>query len=129
MPITVEWHNNARSILLYTFSPDWTVADLEAAVNECKHHLSSIAQPVAVLLDYQQADAVPESLLGFGRRLFPVIDKRISTIVMVGASPLFRSTYLAILRSIGKITHTIDFVETVEQALALIDSRRQDDSS
>lgn len=127
MPITVEWHDNARSILLYTFSPDWTVADLEAAVNQCREQCAAISHPVAVLLDYQQADAVPESLLGFGRRLFPVINKQISTIVMVGDSPLFRSTYLAIMRSIGKTTHAIDFVETVEQALVLIDSRRQGD--
>lgn len=92
MPITVEWVNPERTVLLYRFVATWTWDDYHSANEAVRELLSSISHNADLICDLSASTAIPPRVLtNVGRSLREKQPANLNQIVTVGIHGLLRN--------------------------------------
>ncbi len=125
MPITVEWYNDAKTILLERFEGDWTLDEYKRLIDEARLMLSTVDHTVHILVDGRlKSPRLPANLISGGmlyaaRHLPP--NQGITVFVGVDA---VSAIFVNIARNIGPRLHrTLFTTDTVEDALRIIEQQ------
>jgi hypothetical protein len=124
MPIIVQWDDDAHTIIRYIYSPGWTWAEYEVAVNRA-HALVNAEPPTArlpdVIADFTTSSLLPANALTNFRRSFAstnALDFGVAVLVM--RSQFMRQMFNMYLRLNAHMAARLRAVATLAEARALI---------
>lgn len=124
MPITVDWDDEAHTIIRYTFQSPWTWAEYRAAIDRAWELARSVDHPTDTITDMSNSRLVPDNVFRNARQSMVEIPESTRTVVIVGAG-LLAEALIAVMRRIYKKQGEKFFAAaTLGEARALIHQRR-----
>ncbi len=128
MSIAVEWDDEERTILHYTFESPWTWEEYHAAIARAWEMAAEVDHPTDTITDMRNSRLLPDNVFRHVRQSMVEIPESTRTVVIVGAGMLVQAL-LNILRRVYRNQDGLFFTaETLEEARELIYSRRETDS-
>jgi hypothetical protein len=125
MAISLQWENEEKTIIHWTFDGPWTWADFETAQAEFHAMLRTVEHLVDVLADMRHAPALPrDTFANFKRMERKVVPNR-DRVVLVTESMFIRGmarTFNQVFRN--RPTQFL-FADTIEGAHALLAQPRR----
>ncbi|MEO8607692.1 MAG: hypothetical protein ABI690_07430 [Chloroflexota bacterium] len=121
MPITVEWANAERTVLLYRVTEHWTWDDFHSANQTTHDLLVSIDHPVDLICDFSTSQTIPPRVLSnIGRALRQKRPGNVRQIVVVGVTGLLRNLADVLRTLYPNATANIIDAHTIEHAFRLL---------
>jgi len=121
MPITVEWVNAERTVLLYRFIANWTWDDYDAANILTGDLLASVDHPVNLICDFSGSTGIPPRVLSnIGRSLRQKRPSSLDQIVAVGVNGLLRNLADVLSTLYPAATANVIFAHTLDHAFRLL---------
>ncbi len=122
--IRVDWADENKNILLFTFVSEWTWQEFNAAGSLSMEMMGTVNHPVIQILDMRQAQALPKNVLSNGRK---AIDRKphpnLEKVIVVGINGYFNAIYRAFEKMLPaswidkwNLAFVDTLVEAVEQA-------------
>jgi hypothetical protein len=68
MPITVDWYNSEKTVLLYTYRERWTWTDFDTAVIQGNSLMESVPYTVHVIVDMHDSSLIPTDVISTSNR-------------------------------------------------------------
>lgn len=121
MPITTGWDNADKSIIRYTFHDDWTWQQLYIALNESRVLQDSVFHRVDIVLDMTKTTHVPDDSAEAFRQIAYTRHPNTGIRIFVGADEAIHDNFDAFARVYRKVAETYRFVDTFDEAYALIE--------
>lgn len=129
MPIQIQWFDDQHQIILWTVQGQWTLHELHKAYDEgnalCEQYPQNI---INVLVDMRNSQAVPTSI-------FSTLSNRVHTeksnydmAVIVTQNVLIKS-FCTIINTLPVLRGKFEVRDTINDALAFIEKRRQERSA
>lgn len=122
MPVSVQWDDEAKTILRYTYQGQWTWQELYTAANEGNAMIEDLDYNVSCIIDLSSSRILPQNALVHGKNLNTRTPRNVEMNVVVGANALVRSVVDAFMRvysSLMKITK-VRFAANLDEARAII---------
>ena len=128
MNISVVWDNDEKTILRYIYGKNWNWADFHTAAKEAYQMLDEVDHKVNVIMDFQNAQLVPQGAITNVQRAFSTRrHANINMTVIVGASA---NNFLQAIAGIGRtLTRSgandwqLSFVATLPEAYTFLDQQ------
>lgn len=127
MSIKTEWGNDEKTILLFTYEPNWSWNDLNDAVTLAYDMMETIDHPVVHIADMRNASILPSGAMTQGRNLANRRHPRQTLLIVVGANSLVRTlgnTFSKIYSRVGGDSRNV-YAATLEEAYALAEKEIQ----
>jgi hypothetical protein len=122
MPIQIEWFNEEKTILLETFTGEWTVEDYRQLIDDAAVLLGTVHHNVHIIADATDAGLrLPNNLLGGGMTYaIRHIPPNQGITVFIGVNGITQ-TLIGIARKISpKVSQTTFTATTLEEAQRII---------
>jgi hypothetical protein len=87
MSIQVEWDNEAKTIVLWTFDGRWTWGEYDEALDQALKLLSSVKHPVDFLYDVRHMSIIPADVITRFKAKYLAIPKDARLFLVVGVDP------------------------------------------
>lgn len=126
MAIEVTWDNEEKTIIRWTYSPDWTWNDAYQARDDEKLLIDSVPHIVDALGDMRAARGVPPGALTTVVNVMTKRHERLGLTVLVGGNRFVQMMY-AMIRKVhfGPLLRSrIVMAPTLEQAYQMIEEHR-----
>lgn len=126
MPVSVAWHDEARTIVRLNLISPWTLAELGDAVRASREMITSIPGTVDVIWDATEAGSLPSNVITHFLLNLEIVQVPANQgAVVVVAHSTFLQTFARLAkRSLPKITRNMHITDTLPNADALIGSLR-----
>jgi hypothetical protein len=125
MPIEALWDDEDRTAVRLVYGSTWSVRDFEEAYRQTREMMDSVPYPVDVITDVRGTSMLPsDGLLGVVRIIQKASAVNTGSVVIVGASAILKAMALVQLRVLKE--YKADYVDTLEEARALLANRRAD---
>jgi hypothetical protein len=125
MPITVEWVNPERTVLLYRFVDNWTWEDYHAANHLTREMLESVHHAVDLICDFCDSTAIPPRVLtNIGRSLRQRRPANINQIIAVGITGLLRNLADVLCTLYPAATQAVIHAHTLDHAYRLLSASK-----
>ncbi len=131
-PVTVEWGNPEKQYLVITFHSPWTWADFRAAYVEGCDLIRSVDTPVDLITDVRAHSSPPDSrALQHIQWVWLTRPANLRRVIVVGQdrNRLMRLLIEAYHSIVSKGKNMVQFVDTMEEALAAVEDRQAQRSS
>jgi hypothetical protein len=125
--ISVEWGDEARTIVFWGFNGVWTWADFSVAQEKATRMVEMVDHTVAVIADMKHSPVLPANALSLYRSVVHRSAENTGLIVLVGASRLVKTMVQVFLRINPRNDlpgTNFAFADTVDEAHALIAQNR-----
>jgi len=126
--IDVRWHTDKGCILLLTFEQGWTWETFVHAGYQCNDMMDTVSHPVIQVFDMSQTDNIPGNMFKHRRPIFSSdIHPNLQQVIIGGANKYMQAVYRALTNVLPAALVNgwhITFADTLEEALALVDSAR-----
>jgi adenosylcobinamide amidohydrolase len=126
MSIRVEWDNEARTIVHYSFLGGWTWDELYQSIEVGENMAKDSTARVHAILDMREGNGLPggsfltPAARNHAQNLANRMHPERGHIMVVGASPIMRSMYLMFRSLFGDKAGGVEFVQTIEEARAAL---------
>ncbi|MBN1965643.1 MAG: hypothetical protein JW910_13415 [Anaerolineae bacterium] len=121
MPVTVEWVDDAHSILLAHVADPWTWDDLFAAGDQASSLVGSVSHPVALVNDFTGTSRTPPNPITRLRELAEHLPTYTERTYMVGIHTLLGEIAVT---TYSRVFGALELVPTLEEAYQRITARR-----
>lgn len=124
MSVSINWANDERTIVTYTFAEPWTWDEFYRCWDWLKAELDASTQPVSIIMDMRGVTRIPPDIMKHIKTIVSQIHPNFSrTTVYVGAGML-KTLYPVMLRQfapemVGQVQAF--FAPTLEEARQLLD--------
>lgn len=120
MTITLDWANEAHTIIYYTVKGRWTWDDLHAVLKHAHAMIDGASRPVDSIVDLRKSIGVPAGPMWQGRRLAAVRHPNSGRMIFLGA-PLYIQALFDLMRSFNPNTmKRIRFANSLKEAYTLL---------
>jgi len=120
MPITVEWDDEAQTIVRWDFVGRWNFDDVKAALEKSVSLRKSIEGKSSVILNFERSESLPMgAVTQMIQGMAKMPDKR-EMVVIAGSSGLLKSLAAIYLKVRRGQNDKLGVVDTLEQARAFI---------
>jgi hypothetical protein len=126
---TVEWLNPEQTILIQRFIGEYGVAEYQQVATETAKLLKTVDHPVDIILDFTEGHARKENFLASLGSIERKVQPNQRLLVVIKASSLLKNLATGMQSVAPKATDNMHFVETLEQALHLIQVRGRKDEA
>lgn len=124
MPVTVDFDNDARTIVRYVFESRWTWDDFYVCWDWMNATLDASDHKIAMIVDMRGSSHIPVDALlharALERQLHPNYAGALACVGMTTLSTLYTNLVSKLAPEIAD-RHTVYFVSTLEEAHALLD--------
>jgi hypothetical protein len=126
MGIDIKWDNEEKTIILTTYSGEFTWDELEAMNRESEVMLDSVDHEVDILVNLKDLVLPKNTLANFPKiaQAPSLTHSRVGLLVLFGASH-FAQTLLDLLGKVYSTAASIVIVPTLEEAYEVIAEHRQ----
>jgi len=125
MPIEVNWFNDSRSVIYMRVSDPWTWDDFFAASRQASTLAQSVSHEVSYMADFTYAKQFPRGLsLQRVRAILDFKQSNSGVLVSFGVSPFMRVMLNTVLTAVGRVRANAVIVDTLEDALQVVDYYR-----
>jgi len=126
MGMSVEWDNDAHTIIRVTVRHPWTWEDYDQMVDESMARIAGEPHPVDTIIDLRDGGARPPGPGGMYhfRRAWHSLPQNAGIIVNVGIGGLLRSLVMLFVRATGQDS-VVAMTATIEEAHAVIARQQQ----
>lgn len=125
MPIEVTWFNDSQSVVYIAVSDPWTWDDFFATSRQASALTQSVSHEVCFLADFTHSKQFPRGLSL--QRVRVVLDFKQSNsgvLVSFGVSPFMRVMLNTVLTAVGRVRANAVIVNTLEDALQVMEEHR-----
>ncbi len=120
MAITMDWANDAHTIIYYTVNGRWSWDDLQAVVKHAHAMIDGVNRPVDSIVDLRKGLGLPAGPMWHGRRLAASRHPNSGCMVLLGA-PLYVKTLFDTMRRVNPSTvKRVRFANSPEEAYTLL---------
>lgn len=126
MTITVEWDNEAQTVLRYTFASPWTWEEYQMAIQQAWDMAGTVDHPTDTITDLSHSRLLPDNLFRNVRQSVVEIPESTRTVVLVGGGLIVEMMLGAMRRLYRSHTQKFFHARTVDEARALIRRRREE---
>ena len=118
MPITVEWDDEAHTVIVLDFDGAWTWDEYEASRQEANVLLKQVSHPVAMIVDFHNSEYSPNDVLTHAHHALDTTPINLRHFVLVGANPFLRHVYGVMTRVYRVLVarYTVMFADSREDA-------------
>ncbi len=122
MPITIEWDNEAHTILLHTYVGKWMLAEYDAAAAQAREMVVQEGHPVYYIIDLVRSAAPP---LGVAARVVRATEGRTANEGLTILVGLKQQPMLAMLADQGSrlfphLRLTYQFADSLDEARQML---------
>ncbi len=119
MSITVEWDNDEKTIIRYTYTNRWTWDEFYAAQAQQNRMQETVSRRVNVLVDARNIQTLPDDFLTHLKRVMTERHPQTGLTVIVSSSGFLRSLFNLASRLFPSGTADTRFVSSEEDAYNL----------
>jgi hypothetical protein len=127
MGIVTTWDNRDKTTVRMEFESEWTVQDLEGAIQATDTYISSVAHQVDVIVDIEGAN-LPKDFMNLAKGLLENPQPRANegNRVVVGAGSVVKSAYNTIQKVFGEkiVNREVLFAANLPEARGMLKQRR-----
>ncbi len=120
MPITVQWDNPEKTIIMVTCAGRWTHRDFTAAVQQRRQLMGSVAHHVDIIMDMSGGQFIPMRMFTTLINLSRHIPANRRLLIYIRASGLFRVIVGTVIGIVPRAGRNLFFVESISDAKAII---------
>jgi hypothetical protein len=121
MPITVQWANAERTVVLYRVFEQWTWDEFHAANRLSNDLFGSVDHPVDLICDFSESQSIPPRVLSnIGRALRQKRPSNLRQIVAVGITGLLRNLADVLRTLYPNATANVIDAHTLDHAYRLL---------
>ncbi len=125
MPIEVNWFNDSQSVVYLAVSDPWTWDDFFSASRQAALLTQQVQQEVCFLADFTHSKQFPRGIsLHRIRTILDFKHRNSGVLVSFGVSPFMRVMLNTVLSAVGRVNANAVIVNTLEDALGVIESHR-----
>jgi hypothetical protein len=125
MPIEVNWFNDSHSVIYMRVSDPWTWDDFFAASRQASTLARSVSHEVSYMVDFTHAKQFPRGLsLQRVRAILDFKQSNSGVLVSFGVNPFMRVMLNTVLTAVGRVRANTVIVNTLEDALQVVDDYR-----
>lgn len=117
MPVTVEWGNNAQTLVVMHLTEPYAMAEVADGVDQINALMETVSHRVTPAVDLSAAHSLPKGALGGYNHVASRMGHPNSTgwLIMIGASRRMKP----ILDIFSRVFRKIEYAETLENAAAI----------
>jgi hypothetical protein len=123
MSIAVEWENDAKTILRFTYEGRWSWEDFYAKIGEGNEMIATVSHPVVSLVDMRKSSHIPPDAIEHIRRIIDISaqEQNTNVSVFVGAVLLQEMLIKTVNKSYPDVAANsmFRFTKTIEEGRAL----------
>ena len=123
MPIRVEWGNPEKTVLMEIVEGEWTLADIYGMLDEANKLISAVPHRVDIIADMTHARFSKSNLLSALSRAERRHPSNTGTVVAVKANSYLKAVAELARKVAPKALTNLQFVDDLEQAYGLLNSR------
>lgn len=118
MTVSIEWYDEAHSVLYMKFESGWTLEDLRLASESGWKMMGTVDHAVGTIMDVSGGNQVPSGFLPYARRLVSARPANAGMIVITGGTSLMMGIYRMLRQLYGVINpnFNVRFARTVNEA-------------
>ncbi len=125
MPIEVNWLDNSQSVIYMIVSDPWTWNDFFTASRQALTLAQNTTHEVHFVADFTNAKQFPRGIsLQRIRNVLDFKHPNLGILTIFGANPFMRVMLNTVLTAIGKVHAGAIVVETLEDALQVVEKHR-----
>jgi hypothetical protein len=122
MPITTEWYNPEKTILLATFDGNWSLDDYHAFLEESSELILSVEHKVVSIIDLSTSGPPPARILSTGHRMERLDTSKNRQTIILGMSRQLEMVIAMFQRIFPKLIRDVVVVGTWEEAISLAEA-------
>jgi hypothetical protein len=125
--VKVYWYDDEKTMLYYVADQNWRWESFYEVMSQIQTLTEQKQDPFYLIADFTRLHSLPAQALIHFRYLSDQIPPNMSTVAMIGVSPIIRRLYGSFARVYSKITVILDmrFVDSLDEAVALLKDERQ----
>lgn len=126
MGISVQWDDEARTIIRCVFEPRWTWDDYYRAIDEIYKILDGVSYQVNVIYDLSSTHILPKNVFTNARHVFNIgRHPNYGLLVIVGANSFIHLVESTVRRLVpaAAAKWDIQFAKSLEDAYAVLSNR------
>jgi hypothetical protein len=132
MIIEVFWANEKQEVVIMRFNQDWTIEELQSAIQKIRDFSADVDRRIHVILDASQRQEFPPNELlrenVMKELLFQIPTLPVKYFLLVGGSPAGRAVVELISRRFKDLSRNFAFVNTLEEAYLKIEVLKERDA-
>lgn len=126
MPVTVQWDNDAKTAILYTFAGHWSWDEFRTTWMDGRALVSSVPHQVASILCFERSAGIPAGMLVKGDHVFRNRLPNAGHVILVSGGALINmlvTTFKAMNQNGGKWVLTASSLAAARAKLAELQGR------
>jgi len=120
MSIIVDWGDADDTLLIWHFPHNWTSRDLQNAYGLANDILSKVNYEIDIIFDFGYTINPPQNTIQLCRGLLLHCPHNVRSVIILGRTRYWERIFSLVLR-LQTFEHTVHFVQTVDEAYALLD--------
>lgn len=125
MPVTADWYNLDKTIVLYTIEGKWTWDELYPEYEKAIAMEKAQPHRVDVIIDMTASTHLPVSVITHMRHISDKQPENIGLTVIVTQNPMVNAMYQVGCKVHGNIQRYFVIVRTMDDALTMIADERK----
>ena len=120
MAIEVTWYDEAQTVMLWTYTGQWTWHDYENARTQSRSLVGQSKNPIYVIADFRASRLLPNNALSNFRNSYDSADYEFILAVIVAKSLWFESMIGALRRLYPQLGKKVQLAHSLDDAITLI---------
>lgn len=129
MPIQIEWYDSEQTIILQAYIDFWTVIELQTVVSQTVSMLNSVDHPVYIITDFSLNKTKLVKMLHAANYFEKHLQMNYALGIIVGLDSYLKLVVKFANRVAPRLVKSLDYADTIEEALAIIAAHTNGDSS
>ncbi len=125
MPITVQWANDEKTVLLESFADAWDLDDYTQMIDQAAELLASVPHIVDIVVDASRSRVPTTSLIPAIRYGIQKLPPNQGVTVWVKLHTFFKTLIYTAQKFSPRLAHSMFFVETLDDAFRVIADQRR----
>jgi len=123
----VDWSNDEKSQITYSFDQNWTWSDFEIAVENGFSLIEGVDHQVHVIFDLSNTTDVPNGIMIYWRKMLKALPKNHGVLVIIAQQQKVRIAVELFLNINQRFANRVFLTESEQQAQALISAHPSGD--
>lgn len=127
MAVQVAWHNDKKSILVYTYTGSWNIDEFYITYNEGNVMMDEVDHPVHAIFDVSHSGPLPSGFISTLRSITSKPHGNLKHMFIAGANP-FVQTFVNVFTKVIPPTskgHQTFFVSTIDDAVTQLNKLKE----
>jgi hypothetical protein len=125
MGVTVQWDDDAKTVIRYDFEGDWDWTEFGVKAQEAFAMTRSVEHKVDTISNFKPGAKVPQDAFFQFRRAMTKAPKNRGITVIVGATLFIRTLVTVFSRIYKQLGERLQLADSLEQAQTILQERRE----